>query len=552
MSDHDDGRSVGSGSTADDELAAQLASVLAGRAASLTIDDRPFDPAERTAVLAGVELDDLAAMRDRRSPVRDGGSDDVRVIDVEVDGPVPLGPAAGRRRWIPWVAAAAAAVILLVALVAVNGAGRSTVLLDDGTQPTPGADTVWVPTRAPDGMQLWDLMVAPLNTTTVTSVPLTEEPTVQLLESGGAQIFLLLGESAVLPDNYEQTQMATVRGDQAKVWEATSPGNEIPPVSPGFEISGTPVGVHLSWSEGGTLVSATMRGMTWQDAVVVLDSLEARDPLDLAKGYDPPGGSTWRLLGEQVHGVPTPRMGALFVFDHHPPTGTAAPELIVQTGSAGSLAPYLRAAFAGTIEPDGRATNLIERATMTSGPAFETVWPDGRSVTVYAADVAGGDTLDTVMGGIEPADLDRARQLKREVTDRLGAVPVVASAELPSGRVEVVGEASPTAVCFTTTDGERTCSSRFPISYAFDGEVLIGQTFQGKPWKVFVASRSPIELVAHDDDLGVGTGQSALSTQPELATDGDWYLGLITAPDGADRVDLNTGNRGWGITPLVL
>jgi hypothetical protein len=548
----------------DPELEARLISTFRRHAGALVIADHPFDAGTLPTagsrpptanVGLGVEV----------GSVPDGsfaGGADTDADGSDADDPIDLPPlpisTIGQRRRRPravvWLAGAAAAAILIAALVMVS-AVRDPDLRTGNGEDAPvlvGPDAVWIPSWVPDDLQLWDVLAVP-GAPTEWGPSDRPRPMTQLLvegDGGPAAILLTAEVETFAPEGAP----ITVRGSTGSVRDPVpATGGTIPTFMDADKTI-------IAWPEAGVVVSATLRSLSVDQALVVLEGLEPRNPSDLLAGFEPPAGGSWSVTGEQLAGptVTATPTSAYFVYADHAPTAGDVPPLTVQTTSAtGDRRHYLQIAFSGTVSEAGVASMTTKDRLGTT--VTEQVWPDGRALGVSGAAATDPEAVRRITDGVVAADLERVRALKAEASDRLATGTVVASADLPSGKVEVLGDGEPTALCLTpSTGGARSCSARYPM--ATIDETLVGSATIGGSWYVFVAARGTVELEAEwTSQPGEGAMTDPASSSPvarqpvgETVEVGGWTLALAAVPEGADRLSMYAATRGWSLDRMLI
>lgn len=496
------------GAGPDPALEAQLVATLAAHAEGLSITDRPFRPDERsTSPVAGIST---AALLDR-----DGSAlDPVPVLDA-VDAPSRR----ARRGPAVWLAGVAAAVVIAVVVVAVGGARESGLSTDGDGAPLVGPDTLWVPASAPDGLELWD--VAAGRDQMVPGTP--SDVAVQLLESTTGQGALLVGVAPHEPGVVGGPDTLTARGTTIS---AGPPTQDLGPVAI----------TQLLWSEGDVDISGMARDLDDEATVALLDSLTFADAGDPLAGFAAPPG--WTIRTDETAGSGS-GASAVFRYGRGEPTGAAVPDVQVATYGAGYNYPgYLLAALVGEVGDDGAAVARLPIGPSDAEPAMTTiaVWPDGHTVMVIGAD---DEAAERIALGVRPATLDQVRSLAVQASDRLGAAEVIAAADLPDGRVEVVGSGSPSAICLTAS-GTRTCKPIERRGGSGSGSsVLLGSTVIGSTWYLFAADRGGVGLTAGSSGSFTGTGTAVEGVEGTTEVEGS--VGTVDTATTDTTVSIGAG-----------
>lgn len=544
MSEHDDRLD-----DAELALAGRLSTLLAERAAALVVADEVFDPT-RPSGLASAAGPGAVPSEASLTPVapKGGGSDGRDGRGASALEPLPI-DRSGRaaRRWITWVAGAAAAAVLIAAIVMVNAVRQPTV--DVGEDPAPplvAPDDVWAPAWVPDGLQLWtidltrsELIPYPPAADATSPRPPTIEQLVT--SSDGTRLLLSGGGSADFKVSGGPKTPVTVRGTEGWTRSLLSP------------VSGT----QLGWSEGGVDFVVRVGGTDVGSAIAVLDRLVPLDGADLGAGLTAPDGSATVVTDRQGSGVDVWPTTASFGYSSSQPSDQ---ELGLTVGTQGPTAgpgpmtagvrTYLSVGFEGEIRPDGMAFAYRDAVENRGRGLGQAVWPDGRSVFV------GGDDLDAetalrVATEVRPITAAGLGQLMDEVSDRLGAGPVLARADLPSGTVEVVGEPGPVALCLTV-DSRRRCSLSDRLAGAGDrgpGPAQLGSRswlIDGR-WYLVGTNEGPVnitvELGGGASGTPTGTGPPDPDVQAEKAGSGAWTVGLLVVPDEWEMARIDLGDR---------
>lgn len=508
---------------------ARITQVLAARANVLVIAERPFridapeasravdDALSAADPFPGVVLELDRNERDERRPARETGS---------------TSTAGGRRgaaqhRAKAWLTGAAAAAVLVVAIAAINGTRDSDVATFTGGGGQLVTETTFVPSWVPDGLQLQDLTVQP---------PLGREPGRvhrQLLESTTGDAAMLLhieiDRPYFLPLGTELAARGTTVG-----------------VRPSLETIGSVSLTELRWSEGDADISATTRDLTESDAAALLDALTWVDPVDPLGGFAPPAG--WIVRTEPTTG---PGSGTETVLTYVDPASPGRVALTVQASVTGAVAPgYLLTSMVGHVGDDGVVVATQDPSLAGSSPTTYAHWPDGRRSQVSGDDRLDDATAERIALGVGPSDGAEIAAMGAALSQRLGAGEVLAAADLPAGRVELVGAPDPGAVCLTV-DGTRTCRAVVIDHGTASGLGFVaGSTAVGPTWLVFGASREGIQIT--DDETAdalfpvLRDGEPIDPNMPmkisaPVANDGEWYLAVLAVRDDAVQAYV-TGN----------
>lgn len=194
---------------------------------------------------------------------------------------------------------------------------------------------------------------------------------------------------------------------------------------------------------------------------------------------------------------------------------------------------------------------------------YTAAWPDGRVVQIYAAEPMEAAVAERIAVGVQPVSIEDVRARSGEIGERLGQGPVTVSATVPSGRIEVIGDGEPTAICFFEAAGSRACRGRLGNWEGWP-QPLVGSALIGSQWYVFAAGEGPVTLnvgsrfsgrgtaVPSDGSEPSGTAEVTSTTAvedqrqypPEIATADGWTLAVIAVPDTMDEVLANVGDLG--------
>ena len=410
--------------TETDELERRLAATLRAKAAQVVVAAEAFVPSDRGEV-------------------------------------VPLGePRRGRRSG--WVLAAAAAVlVVLVVGVALVRTDRQTSVSQNDHADRPG---VLAPIWVPEGYQLWDVSSS--------SGPGSEMPgggpvTVQLFaQDQGPILMVQVGASPQTPGSAApQGEAVTVRGVAGHVWATTMTTSPDQVPVPRLQIR---------WEEDGQPISATIDHVGQARALDMLDAMAwtvpgdplsgvAAGSLSLAVSFSPVlTGSMSSTLLHEVGGVvdqavPTAAV-TTFAYAQGTPTLTSSSEITVRAGGPGSgLGQYYETQLGGTSPQGDGSVETSGASSVTDVRSAVVVWPDGRSVVAIGAGI-DPSALVRIARSAAPTD-DAALDARRaEIAERVLALPVVATTELPPLTLEVHGEGG-TALCAHAGSGPVTCGA---------------------------------------------------------------------------------------------
>ncbi len=496
------------------DLEARLTQALTTRADALAIDEAPFDPTRATTTSPS-----------QLSPAAVGHR------DVDRTSANSAKVALNRRTRFVWIAAVAAAAILTAVFVlprasnnpeVFTGRGPGAGTVPGATEAPPGPGAPVLPSWAPDGLHVWSVF------------------------TGYTHV-----DSADIPLFPGTTQLLTSTTDDAAMLVTITPHSTGMDGGPPIAVRGVTGHVtgenlpierrSLRWAEQGIDINVALRSVADDRAVTVLNALVLRDPSKPEAGFLAPSEPTWELRGDHVAAANPNTLNRVFVtleYDRTVPDGSTTPELTVTTYAGGEHVPgYLTTAFEGSIRPDGLAV-------ATQSTSYAMVWPDGRMVQIVLGGPIDTAIAERIALSAQPVSPNQLTDLRHEVNDRFAQGSVLASVELASGRVELIGTGTPTAICLRDHTGQRECRPRhwWPSlknccptvgSPPFLASVSIGPT-----WYVFAASQNEVSMSSVSPDHG----------QVQNGTDGPWTLTLLAAPDATNEVDVMIDGNYLGVS----
>ena len=472
------------------ELEDRLAATLRAKAAQVRVDDGPFVPSALGEVVP------LDQHRRRR----------------------------GRAAWM--IAAAVAAVVALIVGITLVRADHRQATVSQGDHPDrPG---VLAPTWVPDGYQLWD--VSP-SSGPGSLVPASGPITIQLFaDDRGPVLDLQVGVAGALPTGSWSGDPLTVRGQSATVvMSSTGPaGNQ------GFAERAT-----IRWTEGGQPIKVVADRTTKERVVALLDGLVWQVPGDPLSGADAASLPSLHQVGG-VDRVSLPASaGATFVYAKGAPTVAGTPEIVVRVAGPGANLTNFQENQIGSapLQPDGtlETTGVISRA---DAKVASVLWPDGRGATAMGAGVDAADLVRLIrsLAPTDDADLDARRA---EITARVLALPVVATAEIAPLTLEVHGEGG-TALCAHAGSGPVSCGAVAGSGSAWSGEIgLAVSIVVDGDWYVGAGGTLPFAAtpVAHEyydpaTTPSTGPGVTTLADLPVIHTadQAPWHFLVAAMP----------------------
>jgi len=184
-------------------------------------------------------------------------------------------------------------------------------------------------------------------------------------------------------------------------------------------------------------------------------------------------------------------------------------------------------------------TTTIRRG---DGPSATMVWPDGHTVIVQMRDGLDESVAERVGASIQVKSIAELARMRTDLSDRLAAGPVLATATVPAGRLELIGTGEPTAICLAVAGGERTCTGRDDTPY-WRPTPIVASSIVGGTWYVFAASRNPIDLTGQPRTTVSAVDPTTTTTGPagarpttvkaipaDTASDGGWNFAVLSVP----------------------
>lgn len=473
------------------------------RAYAQLVPDRPraFDPTHRMVDVLGADDADVLAARRRTT---------------------------GRAPLIALVAATAVALAGVTGWVlGPNGGDTGSTQLVTLSAPVTPSDGL-APTAGPDG---WELSHVDWSTATASTSAFGPLQPVEWESFGArAQLFgdpadpgvLLLLESGggVLPEDLGEP--VSVRGQSGYVMPSQARG-VIGPTRPDVTV--------VTWTEGGTELRASFRGLGRDRALAVLDGLQVRAG-GPAAGFDPAAGTNGLRLLDEAQPSPTPATQVSVAY-RAPGSSADGPTLGVDAVSATgqTTVPYLNAWFYGERAADGTAT-VWDPSTSTR----TIVGPDGQTVrtelytldeadSVVPADgVEGVGTAEEltaeIAASVAPVGADQLTRWWEAVSDDRTSLSVLAQVELPTATIEVRGDDDGRVLCYQAP-GEIVCyPARFDDP---EGNVSMQVRIAGTDYALAASPVGVPEIVAYGPD-------GPYAVEAETGSDGDWSVALAPAP----------------------
>lgn len=515
-----------------DRLTAILERTLEAKAAQAADPDAttvvaPFDP-DRPASTVGLGH---AARRtgdgDRLAPVPDGSGQLSRDLSGDLDDldlaglPAARGAGSGRgrrRMLVPAAACVAVAMGLAVAVVVRDGnddADLAVRPVELGDPP----DGWLVPTWLPEGLELWGLDTStsePVNGSDPATIPqLFGDP------AGDRAFYITSHRYEISPTTAHDVDVRGTTGSAGTGWGAAEE-----------ELDDA-----IRWDERGVSITALYRGVTEEEVIALLDTLEWRtdDPLD---GFAPPGDDTWPLRAEATSRSTVTGSASLLYSEGVP----------ARDGGRGSgNALQVHTSTSSAISTGYLETWYLEGAGDGSGPLvsyrddwheLSVHWPDGRSVQVSPEDHGASltrDELERIATSTTAASTDEIAALREGAESRIESLPIVATADTTIGAVDIHAEsgfvrlclrrpARPGAECETSTMGGSEWGEGSATATAY-------WTIDGSR-SFTIASRGEVPRIYDNSDPTTPAPQSGeLAAETTLV--GDWTVQLVRPP-GAD------------------
>jgi hypothetical protein len=493
----------------DNVLIGRVAESLRAHARAVTIRERPFDPTQRMAEV--VELGTESRIRRMRPRAT-----------------VRLAVAA-----VALLAVAAAGVARLAVGSGVGGEDEPELIALVPPQvpaPSDGLAATWLP----DGWRVAHVDWSTPAGTTSNYGPLqpieweTYGDRAQLFADGVRRGAALLVESGggVVPQG-GVGEPVTVRGHQGRLVHSTNRSDLAGPTGEDIAL--------ITWTEDGTDLRASFRGLGTEQALAALDGLIVR-PGGPAAGFDAPPGSGLAQVGE----AETPDESAdesatvVSVAFEAPGSERRDTRLAVQTVSPvdRTTVPYLVASLYGVREADGIATFWDATAGTRT-----IVQPDGQAVRVAAFSLdetdtvvpagevprvgSAGEVTARVAGSVEPVTSERLSGWWVEVNTRRVRLPLRARVELPTATIEIRSEGDTQALCDASAaeiEAETVCALVIPDG-ASDETLWATLRIGGEDYEIAASPDGQPRFLAHGED---GT----YAMEAETGSDDGWYVAL--------------------------
>jgi hypothetical protein len=468
-----------------------------------------------------------------------------------------------------WRAVAAAAVIaLVVASVAVvrSRGGRSRPTTP--TAPTSGLiatghDSVLLPTSMAPGLLATDVTTSSLGTGRgpTTGVGPGVPAASQLFGADGVPELELTISPSHTPVDQVLGTAETVRGTAGRLISAGQPTEVRNANGVSYTYLWDAIDDRYTWDEHGAYVTANFRHLTPQRALEIIDGLRwvSADP---SEGFLPASASGLSALLP----ISPPQSSGLGleadIDEVAQPADSTSLKLVTCPGGSGACEgityDYATAWLNGTRAADGSVTMSADGERAANGTSTEgtylRIWPDGAAYQVGfgEAQPVDVDLARRVTAGIAVTDQAGLDRFEAGVSAGLRALPVIAAADLPGGRVEVRGAGEVSLTCLTPTGAGPSCSSGvLPIDGQPPTGGITASAIVGGHWIVGVSSTSPGPLAFNSGDTvdfnhPAGPPLPGQTTAETVGTT-TYQLGLVEVPDGVTGIMITQSTPGGGI-----
>ena len=490
-----------------------------------------FDPhrPSSTAGLAPVRRHDGTGGLLKPVPV---GTEDLSgdVDDLDLS-PVSTshGPRATHRRRarlrVPAAACVAVAVAVAGAVVLQDGGGGGTEDADVAVRPLELGDPPdgWlVPTWVPDGMELWGI-----DTTSYEQPDDSVPDTIPQLfgdPAGDRALYITSHRYEISPTTARDVAVRGTTGTAGTAWGAAEDEH----------------GTAVRWDERGVTISALYRGVSQEEAIAFLDTLEWRtdDPLD---GFAPPTDDTWPLRAEATTRSTVTRDASLIYSDGVPgAAGVMSLGLWVQTTSSSAIS----AGYLDTWYLEGSGDGTAPLVTSRDVGEVGVFWPDGRSVSISSRSLDGAgsslplDVLERIARSTDVVSTADLTAVRDAVGNRIEALPLVATADTPIGAAEIHADGDLIRLCLRRpgAPGADCDTSTMGGGAGDDGSALAtAQWIVDGAWYITVASRGEVPQVFGSTDR---TTRPSTDGELEAVTTevGEWTVQLVQPPADVESV----------------
>jgi hypothetical protein len=422
----------------------------------------------------------------------------------------------GGRRPRARIAVAAAAVVATAAAIVVatvirppddDSSGVGTRPGPDVTVP-PAPEGLPLPTRTPAGMTLWGVSWS------------SEEPSGASARWG--QLFATADGGSLLVETYPKSLTRTfdvgTPGDDAPVVRGHRASVELPPFTD--SASGARA---LYWFDGETVFAASFLGMSESEAASAVNQLSPRP--GSAVGFDAPPGGPLTLSAEVLDPpTPSPLTADFTYYGDANPGEHSTLSLHTSPAVGGRTVGYLRTWFLGDRDAAGVVRTRFDGSLMVARPDGSSVLADW---SIPMPPELSDEIVEQVVTSAQPASADQLRATQAGIGDRVATLPLLATATLPTGRVEVRGPDVPWALCLRV-GASTTC----PPTVRPEGpDELASGLVVGSTWYVVVASRvSTWQVQEHE-------GQPLL--HGDTGSSGTWHFEVLQPGADIDSVNVD-------------
>lgn len=297
----------------------------------------------------------------------------------------------------------------------------------------------------------------------------------------------------------------------------------------------------VNWNESGAAVSATFTGMSADDAVAFLDTLDWRSD-DPFEGFASPEGAPLSLVGETTDDPDATGLDLNAEFVYLGAGGAAESGPLRAQTSVPSQAPeegvfgadYLTTWLHGTPDDEGALVAFDPFGILTVAR------PDGTTVSIdgHGAPVDDEDVLHQIADNLAPITGDELDALEHSANDRIVALPLLASAEAAQATLEVRGRDEYFALCATRNETEPRCQ---PGLEDLGGPIVTASAVIDGDWVVAAASMEGQVSIVGSSTFSSGDEPDGLPGA-ETATDGAWDFAVALPSADIDVVTVQTSH----------
>ena len=520
-------------------------------------------PTDVPRLAGSFEAVEEALLRSPEGPVAAG--DAIPAASGDIQRP-DRRPRASRHVWSALAAAAVLAVV--VAGVAVM---RSRTVRPAPTKPTApvsgliatGHDSVLLPRSTPSGLLAGEVTTGSPAVAFLPGLDRTAAPTTQLFGADSTPEL----ELTIQPDPTPVDQIAgtaeTVRGTSGRLVPAGQPVIIRSRNGASYLYGWDTIDDRYTWYEDGAYITANFKNVTAPQALDAIDGLQWVSA-DASAGFVAASGSGLTTLLAPTS-ARSSGLGLEADIDYVvEPADATSVKLVTCPGGVGDCpnisVDYATARLNGVEAADGSVTLSVDGRTNSNGDStpgtYLQSWPDGAAVQVDFGDAqpVDPDLAKRMTAGVELSDQSGLDQLKQDISAGLDALPVLAAAELPGGRVEVHGSGLLSVTCMTPVGATPTCGSGAVLTHGPPtGGITVSAIVDGH-WIVAASSTTAGTLafasgdtLAFDKPAGPDLHADTTAVTVGATT---YQLGLVDVPDGVTGIMLTQsstpGNIGGG------